>query len=314
MTGHDRHRYRVHGIRVDADRKLSGWAEAAPDDLGRSWSLSLDLGSPRLRAEVGAGRASTSWQWTDHDQGTELVLHGGGDLGVIRIAVDRHRRKLVVEHTRQDALDGCIDMLTRWVLPDIARDERTALPLHAAALEVGGRAVLVCGASGRGKSSVAAGLLGAGARLVSDEPCCVFPVDRGAVLPPGRRVLRVNADTVAALGHGTLRGAATTDAWGKLVVTERGPAPPDLPVRTIVLLGARRTSGPAVELRALPGREALSALFAERYTRAAHPDRIRADFLSATALLAGVEVVEVSLVDDLGRLAEAAVELAGRLS
>lgn len=52
--------------------------------------------------------------------------------------------------------------------------------LHASCVAIGGRAVLIAGASGRGKSDLALRLIDRGARLVSDDYTLVAP--RGGIL------------------------------------------------------------------------------------------------------------------------------------
>ncbi|WP_127089092.1 HPr kinase/phosphorylase [Aquabacter cavernae] len=48
---------------------------------------------------------------------------------------------------------------------------RGMLPLHASAVEIGGRALLISGASGAGKSTLAGALAARGHRLISDDVC-----------------------------------------------------------------------------------------------------------------------------------------------
>jgi hypothetical protein len=78
---------------------------------------------------------------------------------------------------------------------------RGVLPLHAAAVEIGGRAILLAGPSGAGKSTLAAALAARGHRLLADDVCAVRREDDGtlAVLPSCFR-LRLWRDTLDALG------------------------------------------------------------------------------------------------------------------
>ncbi len=78
---------------------------------------------------------------------------------------------------------------------------RGVLPLHASAVEIDGRAVAVAGHSGRGKSTLAAALVRAGHRLLSDDITVVeFAADGGARAIPGSTRLRLKGDAVAAHG------------------------------------------------------------------------------------------------------------------
>ena len=67
---------------------------------------------------------------------------------------------------------------------------RGLLPFHACAVEVGGKAVLIAGAGGAGKSSLMAGLLSLGAPLVSDDLTAVA-IGGGIEALPGRTTVRL---------------------------------------------------------------------------------------------------------------------------
>jgi hypothetical protein len=71
---------------------------------------------------------------------------------------------------------------------------RGAIPLHACAVEVDGRAILICGAGGAGKSTLTAGLIAEGAKFIADDLTAVVPSLDGTRLfvPPGRPVIRLH--------------------------------------------------------------------------------------------------------------------------
>lgn len=72
--------------------------------------------------------------------------------------------------------------------------ERGDHSLHAASVEIGGRAVAV-GAPGRfGKTTLAAALVSAGKRLLSEDSTCVRLDERGVSVVPGPAMLRVRHD------------------------------------------------------------------------------------------------------------------------
>ena len=79
--------------------------------------------------------------------------------------------------------------------------QRRVLALHAGSLEIGGKAVLFTGHSGRGKSTLAAALLRAGHRLLSDDITVIrFDGDGGTLAVPGSPHLRLQEDAIAATG------------------------------------------------------------------------------------------------------------------
>lgn len=107
--------------------------------------------------------------------------------------------------------------------------------LHASCVAVGGRAVLITGASGAGKSSLSLRLIALGAQLISD--------DRTLVVPQGARlVARCPAPALRGLiearGVGILRADSLDEAALALVVdldqTEDQRLPPH---RSLMILG-----------------------------------------------------------------------------
>jgi hypothetical protein len=191
---------------------------------------------------------------------------------------------------------------------------RGLLPLHACAVEVGGKAVLIAGTGGAGKSSLMAGLLGLGAPLVSDDLTAVTIRGGVAEVLPGRTTIRLGPEVVqwtegepceppspATRGKHVIRPALRTRA-------ER------LPLAGMISLGAAPGAVPALArgsafaahlfrpawLAALPGhRERQQGLLAlasvpvigfpavERTGRDAHLDRARTA-LALAGTLAGL--------------------------
>jgi HPr kinase/phosphorylase len=104
------------------------------------------------------------------------------------------------------------------------------LLLHATAIAIGGHAVLLCGASGAGKSDLGLRLIDAGARLIAD--------DQSELIRRGDRVIVRAPSTIAGLlevrGIGIFRLDALAEAPVALLV--------DLvPAETLERLPARRS-------------------------------------------------------------------------
>lgn len=128
---------------------------------------------------------------------------------------------------------------------------RGMIPLHACAVEIGGRAVLVAGTGGAGKSSLMAGLLARGAALVSDDLTALAIRDGVAQVLPGRTTIRLG-DAVAAWTQGEQCAPPSPATRGKHVIRPAARTQADrLPLAALLVLG--ETPGvlpPAMRARA----------------------------------------------------------------
>jgi HPr kinase/phosphorylase len=117
----------------------------------------------------------------------------------------------------------------------VTPDTATQAILHATAIAVDGRGLLIIGASGAGKSSLALGLIGLGALLVSDDQTLVCADGDALRLSCPVAALR---GVIEVRGMGLVRAPVAADAALALVVdldhvaTQRLP-----PARRIELLG-----------------------------------------------------------------------------
>jgi HPr kinase/phosphorylase len=84
----------------------------------------------------------------------------------------------------------------------------TILRVHATAVAIDGRAVLLRGAPGAGKSDLALRLIDAGATLVTDDQSELFRRDEAVFVRPPRRI----SGLFEVRGVGILRIAALTEA------------------------------------------------------------------------------------------------------
>lgn len=305
------HRYRIHGLDVRTNIEVPSWPCAKGVDAGADsalgpWHIHIKTNDSDVAAEVAPGSGTPEWRWRDGPDWTELDIWGtppGWDGNVASSAhfrVDHVGRTIDVRHSHDDA-HGCIDLLARWVLPDIARNEHDLLPVHACAVETAAGAVLLLGDSGRGKSTLTAALLAAGADFLGDEP---ISVDAHRAWP-GTLVLRVDPMSAEQL----LGRVGTVDGAGKALLQFSVDASSSRPLAALVVLTHRRQAGPLVQYRRMHATEALVALMGLRYSRSQLRDRVRGDLRRVADLVNSVPVLEVSLLDDRNRVNEAAVEL-----
>lgn len=85
--------------------------------------------------------------------------------------------------------------------------QRGLIVLHASAVEIGGKAVLFCGQSGAGKSTMAAALVKRGFRLVSEDICAITVSDsKTPVVQPDGKQLKLWAQSIDNLDFAEDRG------------------------------------------------------------------------------------------------------------
>lgn len=166
---------------------------------------------------------------------------------------------------------------------------RDDLVLHAAAVEVEGEAIVFCGPSLRGKSTLARALGEAGCRLVGEDGIAIELGEGGAIAHPGARGVRVRRSD----GQGRRRAVLLADPG-------RGEAEP-CPVASIVLLGER---GAEFEVEALEPARAL-ALLTSNLIHSGGQAAVATAFQRLATLLGTVPAFAVSLPDDLEALPDA---------
>lgn len=106
---------------------------------------------------------------------------------------------------------------------------RGLVPIHGSAVALDGRALLIAGPPGAGKSTLCAALVRQGARLVSDDLSALLPLTPGetAMLAPGRPAIRLAAPS-RAHDDKDLHPAPLVEhavAWDRMVVLRDAPLP-----------------------------------------------------------------------------------------
>ncbi len=170
---------------------------------------------------------------------------------------------------------------------------RSDLVLHASAVEVEGRAVLFCGPTMRGKSTLARALGEAGCRLLGEDGVAVALGGERATAFPGARGVRVRSRD----GDG---GPRT-----KLVADPGDGEPPPCPVGAVVLLGER---GGALEAEPIERARAL-VLLTPNLIHSGGRASIGVAFARLATLLGSVPALRLSLPDDLAALPATAQRL-----
>ncbi len=160
------------------------------------------------------------------------------------------------------------------------------LALHASAVEAGERAVLFCGPTHRGKSTLARALGESGHRLLGEDGIAIELGDRAPMAFPGARGVRVRSRDGA--------GRNRTD----LLDDPGAGEPPPRPVAAVILLGER---GAELTVERLPPARAL-ALLTPNLVHSGSREAIAAAFANLATLLRSTPAFAVSLPDDLEAL------------
>ena len=136
--------------------------------------------------------------------------------------------------------------------------QRGDLPLHAAAVEVGGGGVLFAAPGRYGKTTLAAAFLDEGHRLLAEDLSCLR-LAPDPVIVPGPAMLRVRRDILGEFRprHARLVGDSGDRVSFAVESSRRGDCRP-VPLRAVVLL----REGPELRLDRIPPADALRELWA----------------------------------------------------
>jgi hypothetical protein len=232
---------------------------------GTSEAIAFRPPSGGLVLNVGA-----RWQFAlDHD-GSRLTIFSDDDSGI--------------EH-----------VLAEGMAMALALHERGLPTLHANAVSVDGRLVLFAGASGQGKSTMAALMLGAGGVAVADDLVRLQRTEHGLVAFPGNRGIRLRpsaTEMITSLDLDHLGTATSPD--NRTVITEMrhldlGP----MPVAAVVLPAPNRTNTD-VRVERLTAAEALVAVLqATRVIGWLKPAAHRHTFTTAQEIVRNVPILRV---------------------
>jgi len=216
---------------------------------------------PRTRPELPA-LARWTLAGADRDVGAALYRVEGGfeywvaEAGAYRVDPERGR----IEIPDCEGEDEIVREQRLWGIPAtlcyMARDD---LSLHAAAVEVGGRAVLLAGPGRHGKSTLALAFHERGHRVLSEDLACCRVSPSPAVLP-GPALLRIRPDVYEGRAPEGTRAVLTRPDRIYLMLDQdrRGDGAP-VPLAAIVFL---RRSADEVRMERTSPAEALPDLWA----------------------------------------------------
>jgi hypothetical protein len=192
------------------------------------------------------------------------------------------------------------DRLGSIAIPLLAA-ERGGLALHAAANLVNDGCLLICGLTGRGKSTLAAALASRGHPLLAEDGAVVDFSEGPPIVWPGMRDALITGEATGAIGAAAAPDAAI-DARGRVLVTVAAADRP-APVAAVAVL-AERTGTEAVVERLSPARGHRELLVH------ALPGGPRSQAFSAAArVVECVPVVRVQAPDRIGAIGDVTDEV-----
>ena len=219
--------------------------------------------------------------------GTAVLDRVDSTYGAFRATLPGDGDVFAISLSDGEPLHALFNRITEGVVERLAA--RGIYPIHAAALEHEGSALIISGRSHSGKTTLALSLLGHGFRLLSDE-LAISAAD-GRTILPYRRALHVRPGTPELIGE--LRFLTQEPRLGLGGDIEWSFLPDELesifpgclgaaaPLRHVVILGARAGGTGEAKLEPLPATAAAIELV--RATPAAANDFAAA--LARTALL-----------------------------
>lgn len=258
-------RYRLFGLSVETDLPLPTLRPeraACPPDLRMRlgahppdaprhfdpWYVS-DRATPASEPTLVAERSADGWVRLSYGDGTGVTIDPAGT----RVGCT-WPPELTVDDAATYLLGPVCGVILRM---------RGVTCLHASALEIGGRAVLVCGPAGAGKSTTAAALAARGHRVLADDVAALDESDDGFDVRPAYPQLKLWPDAAAAM-HGDL--PALTPNWDKRYLALAGEAyhPDPLRVAAVYVLAGREDVD-APRLEAVSPSHAVLTLVANTY-------------------------------------------------
>jgi hypothetical protein len=230
--------YRIAGLNVAADTPLSTHLRLDTDA-----SLQVDavirLGDVPERLDNVLQHGANWWV---ADQYFLLVLPGIGRFLV------SHGREIIMQPAPDIAVTDILVFATGTAFAALLYQRGESLLLHGSAVVYRNQAYVFCGASGVGKSTLAAALLKAGCDFLADDICLVKSTSNGksAVYSDGQ-VLRLYPDSIEHIGLGNAQGSAVRQMVNKFHVSVHSGAAPSLggvPLAAIYMLAETNSALP----------------------------------------------------------------------
>lgn len=228
--------YCVCGLSVASEVELPGLIVTAP---GRRPEVTIRRGSVP-ESLFGVTAAGPTWQIA----GKQFLMRIP-DIAQFLLNDGRE----IVFAAESDATEADVPVFILGTVFGILLHQREQIVLHASALCVNGKAVLFCGPTGAGKSTLVAALSQCGYPLVVDDVCAVAINSPGVpMVHPDGRQLKLWAQAIDRLGLARSRGERVRQSLEKFYVEPGQAFTQPLPLGAVyVLREARPPDRPGIE-------------------------------------------------------------------
>jgi hypothetical protein len=284
--------YLIHGLRLRSELAL-----AEPEAPGAQLDLRVDWAEPAaIPASAPKGETIVELELP----GLEYAIVRGPTGYVARFpSLCEFRISADLRAIRIQAAPGAdLELLAALLLGNVLAfvlGMAGETVLHASAVEADGAALAILGAPGAGKSTLAAHLCLAGAHLITDDTMRIGIDDPGPHCFQGTHRLRLRAGAAADLAERFDPELRTKTADGRIALGLTPSCDPRPRLEALVV-SELAPDAPAVEIRRLRAREAVTALIANSrlvgWTRTAE---LRPQFAALTQLAEIVPVVEARI-------------------
>lgn len=299
-------KYRAYGRTLESDRPLPELEpiEAGPADLRLAWGAIV-------RAPAGL-HWTTLWRFSDGEPWVTSARDGSAHHFRFGRFADFRVSPVRIEVAPRGRVTGPMlrHLLLDQALP-LALASGGALVLHASAVVIDGRAVLFVGEAGAGKSTMAAFLVRAGARVLADDGVLIEERGDGALeAVPSYPGLRLLPDAFAAAALDAGQPAGDQAARKRRVVVSARPGmfqSSPAPLGRVYVLA----EGTDLALSRVTRRDAAMALVRHAY-RPGTEDRpgLRRQFDAIARSAAGLDLWTLQRPRSFSRMAEVADRVA----
>jgi hypothetical protein len=248
--------------------------------------------------------AQASWRPLHHCPGAWRAAEGRSG-GVLRLryeepprwaefVIGRAGATVDVYRAASTALDELFEFFLTQVL-SCAMSERGLTCLHAGVVRIGGRAALLVGPKGAGKSTTAGAVGLRGHEILCDDVAAIAVGAAGITVLPGRSRVRLRADAALALAGDTplapVWRTADPDASKRRFEFARPAVEGPVDVAVVYVLARQVDPAPPPEVTPLDAIEALPLLMGHRHlAELGTSEGRRRDFATLAALVRGVPV------------------------